>query len=384
MKIKGIEAIHLKLPPRQDYRWAGLLVGLGDFLLVKIQAENGRIGYGETVPLIDWGGDYHHYYGESPQTARHVIHDYLAPVLVGENLFGFEAAHTAMDRVVKGHPYAKAAIEIALYDLAGKLLEVPVYQLLGGKVREKIPIAHMLGLMAPAQAIPEAERVAAEGIRAFQVKGGLDINRDIQLISALRARLGDQINLRLDANQGYPTPKVAIQAIRRMEADGLNLVEQPVEGISGLAQVTAAVSCLVIADESVWTPQDALTIAQTHAVDALSIYIGKAGGLLKAKKISDIAEAARLRCDVNGSLELGVGNAANLHLAAATKVIDLANVIPINGPAGQGPTEFAGRYFADDIVREPFKYADGFVIISDQPGLGVEVDEAKIERYRVA
>jgi muconate cycloisomerase len=148
--------------------------------------------------------------------------------------------------------------------------------------------------------------------------------------------------------------------------------------------VTAAVSRPTIADESVWSPQDALDIAQAKAADALSIYIGKSGGLLKAKKIAAIAEAAQLPCDVNGSIELGVGNAANLHLAASSKAITLACVLPINGPEGKGPTRFAGRYFSDDIVREPFQYEDGHVLISNQPGLGVAVDAAKIERYRVA
>jgi muconate cycloisomerase len=238
--------------------------------------------------------------------------------------------------------------------------------------------------MEPEQALQEADKVFEEGIGTLQVKGGIDVDRDMQLISDLRTRLGDQVTLRLDANQGYPTPKLAIQSIEQMEDYGLDLVEQPVEGISAMAQVTAAVSCMTIADESVWSPQDALAIAHIKAADALSIYIGKSGGLLKAKKIAVISEAAQLLCDVNGSLELGVGNAANLHLAASSKSIELASVLPINGPAGKGSTHFAGRYFSDDIVREPFRYEDGHVILSDQPGLGMEVDEAKVERYRIA
>lgn len=383
MQIKQIEAIHLKLPPRQDYRWASLLVGLGEFLLVRVEAENGAVGYGEVVPLIDWGGDHHRYYGETPQTCRHVIHHYLAGLLVGQNLFNFEALHATMDRFVKGHPYAKAAVEVALFDLAGKILGVPAYQLLGGKVRDKIPVAHMLGLMPPEQALIEAEAVVAEGIATLQVKGGQDFDRDIKLVRALRAKFGDEITLRLDANQGYATPKQAIQIIRQMQQDGLNLVEQPVQGVAALAQVTAAVDCLVVTDEGIWTPQDALALARNRAVDALSIYVGKSGGLLKARKITVIAEAAQLPCDVNGSLELGVGNAANLHLAACAGALTLASVIPINGPEGKNPTRAAGRYFADDIVSEPFEYRDGCLIISDRPGLGVKVDEAKVERYRL-
>jgi len=384
MKIERVEAMHLSLPPRQDYRWASLLVGLGDFLLVKIEAENGEVGYGEVVPLIDWGGDHHRYYGESPQTTRHVIRDYLAPLLVGRNLFDFETIHATMDRFVKGHLYAKAAVEIALFDLAGKILNVPVYQLLGGKVRDKVPVTHMLGITDPEQVIAEAELVLADGVRSFQVKGGQDINRDIRLVESLRTRFGDEVTLRLDANQGYGAPKYAIQAIKRMQDFNLNIVEQPVEGVAALAQVTAAAECLVITDEGVWTPQDALALAQAQAVDGLSLYLGKSGGLLKAKKIAIIAEAAQLLCDVNGSLELGVGNAANLQLAACTPPLTLASVIPINGPAMNGPTKTAGRYFADDIICQPFEYKDGCLIISDRPGLGVEVDETKIETYRVA
>jgi muconate cycloisomerase len=289
-----------------------------------------------------------------------------------------------MDMVVKGHPYAKAALDIALYDLAGKILEVPVYQFLGGKIREKIPIAHMIGLMKPDDAWREANRVCAEGIGTLQVKGGQDIARDVQLISDLRTKLGSKVTLRLDANQSYPNSKIAIQAIKQMEDCGLDLVEQPVEGTDSMTQVTAAVNCLTIADESVWSLHDALAITRTRAADALSIYIGKSGGLLNAKKITVIAEAGQLLCDINGSLELGVGNAANLHLAVSSKAIGLASVLPVNGPEGREPTQFAGRYFSDDIVHEPFKYKDGNVIIMDEPGLGVEVDEVKIKRYRVA
>ena len=137
-----------------------------------------------------------------------------------------------------------------------------------------------------------------------------------------------------------------------------------------------------MADESAWTPQDILEIIQKKAADIISLYTTKPGGLLKAKKVAAIAEAAGLQLNVNGSVEMGVGNAANLHLAASTGPATLACVIPVTTPKGKGKGRIAGIYYQDDIVTEPFVYDDGDLLVPSKPGLGVELDEDKIKRYR--
>jgi muconate cycloisomerase len=271
-----------------------------------------------------------------------------------------------------------------LHDLLGRALGVPVYQLLGGRCRDAVPIAHMLGLLPLDDALAEARAAWADGLRAFQVKGGRDPERDREVISRLRAALGPAAFLRLDANQGYGLPKVAIAALRAMEQARLDAAEQPVAGLAALAEVRQAVRPLVIADESCWSAADALALAQACAVDAISIYVGKAGGLYPARQIAAVAAAAGLPHDVNGSLELGVGTAANVHLAIAAPMATLASVTPIAAPAETAPTQVGGRYFADDVVSCPFSYRDGAVAPLDAPGLGVTLDAAKLRRYTVA
>ncbi|HEX5147301.1 MAG TPA: enolase C-terminal domain-like protein, partial [Conexibacter sp.] len=132
-----------------------------------------------------------------------------------------------------------------------------------------------------------------------------------------------------------------------------------------------------------WSPRDAIDLAAARAVDAVSVYVGKAGGLAKARQVCAVAAATNLPHDLNGALELGIGNAANVHLALASPARLLPSVVPVNGPAGQFPTTTAGRYFEDDVVTAAFPFSDGAVGVPDGPGLGVEVDEEKVERTSV-
>jgi muconate cycloisomerase len=138
-----------------------------------------------------------------------------------------------------------------------------------------------------------------------------------------------------------------------------------------------------MADESAWTAQDVLEIALKKAADMISIYTTKPGGVFKAKKVAAVAEAAGLQCNVNGSVETGVGNAANLHLAASTGVAAFGCVLPVSTPKDKGKKGIAGIYYQDDIITEPFSYDDGAILVSSRPGLGVELDEDKIKHYRV-
>jgi L-alanine-DL-glutamate epimerase-like enolase superfamily enzyme len=139
----------------------------------------------------------------------------------------------------------------------------------------------------------------------------------------------------------------------------------------------------IMADETCWQPADVVDVAKTRAADALSIYVAKSGGLARASRVAVLAEAYGLPCDVNGSLESGIGNAASLHLATAMPAISLPSVIPVTAPAGTGSARTAGRYYADDLVTEPFAFEEGSLLAPDGPGLGVELDEEKLTRYRV-
>ncbi len=383
MKITYIETIPIRLPTRRVHQWASLTTPIGVYVIVKLHTDDGLVGLGEAPVLKDWGGDYGRYFGETPQGTTQIINDILAPALKGQDPRRFETIHALMDKAVKGYPYCKAAIDAALYDVVGKHLNVPAYQLLGGCFRERVSIAHSLGLMEIGKAVDEALQAKAEGVKTIKLKCGVDCKRDVELVKQIRKAIGPDLNICVDANQGYPTAKVAVRTTKAMEEYDLFYMEQPVEGIDHMAEVTRRVDTPIMADESAWTAQDVLEIVHKKAADIISIYTTKPGGMFKAKKVAAVAEAAGLPCNVNGSVETGVGNAANLHLAASTGIVAYACVVPVSSPKEKAKKGIAGIYYQDDIITEPFAFDNGDVIVSPKPGLGIELDEDKLEHYRI-
>jgi muconate cycloisomerase len=383
MRVVGVDTITVSLPTRRVHAWAGLSTAIGrDYVLVRVRSDEGLEGWGEAPVLKDWGGDHGRYFGESPQTTIAVVRDYLAPGLEGADPLALEGAYARLDRAVRGYPYAKAAVDVALHDLAGRALGVPVYQLLGGLYRTRIPVAHSIGLMEIADAVKEAAQAVDEGIRTIKLKIGQDPARDVELVRQVRQAIGDGVAIRVDANQGYATAKIGLKVTRQMEQYGIWFMEQPCEGIAALARIAQAVDTPIMADESAWTARDVLALHDAGAAEMISLYYTKPGGLLRAKRLAAVAEAAGMACDVNGSMEMGIGNTANLHLAAATPVISIPGSITINQPAEQPVTRIAGHFYLDDIIQAPLRYVDGCLEVPDGPGLGVEIDPAKLDKYR--
>lgn len=324
------------------------------------------------------------YYGETNETVASVIDQYLSKIVVGQDPFGIQKIDELMDSVIVGYPYTKAAINMALYDIVGKSVNLPVYRLLGaGGCSTKIPIAHSIGLMDTDTAVDEAEAAVTDGIKTIKLKVGVDPKRDVDLVRRVRERIGSQVRITVDANKGYAIAKLAIRTIQKMEPFEVEVVEQPVESLEAMAEVRLNVKPLIMADESAWTPQDVLNIYKYNAADAISIYTTKPGGLTKASKVAAIAEAARFLCNVNGSAETGIGTAANLHLAASSPAISLPSVFPITNLEGREQTNVAGKFYLDDIVKKPFKYEDGCLLVPDEPGLGFELDDEKVRKYLV-
>lgn len=383
-RIKSAEAYVIKLPLRRPHFWAGNTVPGEGYVVVRLSLDNGLKGWGETQALKTWGGDFGRYYGEQPGLTVAALRDILFPVIVGSAIYDIPGIHKLMDRALRGYPYAKAAIDVACHDALGKFLQVPVYQLLGGKVRDRIEVGHSIGLMDNAEAVREAAAVVSEGVKTLKLKIGIDRQRDVDLVREVRRAVGPSIKLRVDANQGYSSWREAVATILRMEDQDICYAEQPVEGVQNLARVSTRVNVPVMADESAWSPEDALDIVAHNAAQMLSVYYTKPGGLAKAKRLLAIAGAARLQCDINGSGEMGIGNAANLHLAASSPEINLAGTIPVTSTSENVVTKIAGHKYLDDLIRQPFGYSDGFLHVPEGPGLGIDVDEAKIEKYRTA
>jgi L-alanine-DL-glutamate epimerase-like enolase superfamily enzyme len=384
MKIRSVEASAFNLPSRRSFKWAGLNGELGAFVLVRITTEDGLVGYGEATPLPDWGGDFGRRSGETVAGVIHLVNAVLAPALLGTDPSAVAAARLRMDRLAVGNSYAKCAVDIALHDLWGKATGLPVYRLLGGAVRESVAIAHMVGLLPEPAALEEAVGAVRDGVRALQIKGGVDAERDIRLVRALRAAVGPGVTLRVDANQGYGHGKSAIAVVRALADAGADYVEQPAAGLDCMAEVTAASSLRIIADESCWDLHDAMELVRRRSADCISIYLAKAGGFAGAHAVAEIAAARNLACDINGSIESAIGNAANLHFALSHPAVSLASVIPVSAPAGRHPYAVAGRYYEDDVVSTAFPVRDGALLPLDQPGLGIDIDEARLARYRSA
>jgi muconate cycloisomerase len=383
VKITSVETFNVALPWRRLHKMAFPAGALGNYVIVRVRTDDGFDGLGEATVLKEWGGDYGRYFGESPELTIAVIRSVLGPALVGEDPCAIERAHHTMGRAIKGYPYAKAALDEALHDIKGKALGVPVYELLGGLFRSEIPLAHSLGWMELKEAVDEAVAATAEGIKTIKIKVGRSGEYDVRIVKEVRRAVGADIDIVVDANQGWPTPKYAIAILRQLEQERIRYAEQPVEGLARMAQVTRATDVPIMADESAWTPQDVLEIVERQAADMISVYTTKPGGLFNAKKVIAVAEAAGMPVNVNGSHETGVGNAANLHLVASSAAVTEAGVFPVTTVKGQEVTKMAGKMYLDDIVTRPFGYRDGSLVVPSGPGLGIELDEERLAAYRV-
>jgi muconate cycloisomerase len=377
------ELHRVALPTRREHKWTGLSEPIGGYVLLKMTDEAGLAGWGEAPVLKDWGGEFGRYFGESPGTTISVTSQYLAPAVRGCMPGQIAELHDRMDRAIKGFPYAKAAVEFAAYDLAGQQCGLPVHRLLGGAIRRRIPVTHSIGLIGIEEAEREVAQVAREGIRTIKIKVGVDPDRDVEMVRRVRETVGPGIALCVDANQGYRTPGEAIRTFRRMERYDLIYFEQPVEGIERLAEVARAIDAPVMADESAWNAHDVIQIVEKRAAQIVSIYTTKPGGLYRAMAVAAVAQAAGLICNVNGSVETGVGNLANLQLAAAAAPVVLSCVVPVSTPAEAQSGNVAGIYYKDDLIAEPMRFVDGAIELPHGAGMGIAVDEAKVRRYLV-
>lgn len=381
--IKGVETVHIALPTRRLHKWTGLTEPIGGYVLVRMTGDDGAVGWGESPALKDWGGDWGRYFGETSGTTTLVVAKYLTPSVLGVEAANIAELHRRMDAAIRGYPYAKAAVEMAAYDLAGRSLGVPVWTLLGGRARDRVPVTHSIGLLPIEEAIPECVQVVKEGVRTIKIKVGVEPARDVEIVRRVREAVGPDVDLCVDANQGYASPREAIRTIQAMEPYRLKYAEQPVEGISRMAEVARAIATPVMADESAWTAHDVLEIVERGAADIVSIYTTKPGGLFRALEVAAVARAAGLRCNVNGSVETGVGNLANVHLAAAAPAVTLSCVVPVSTPAEAQRGQLAGIYYTDDLIERAFDFNDGAIAVPDGPGFGIDVDLAKVRRYTV-
>ena len=372
MRVTRVETIPVQVPIRPELTIRGSLGvhGISPFVLVKIYTDEGIIGLGEVSCTPLWSG-------EDAITAVHVINDFLAPAIIGEDPRDLERLTAKMRRVIFGHPFTKSGIEIALWDILGKAAGLPLYRLFGGAVRDVVPVKMSVSGVEPARAAAIAEWSMAQGLKALKVKVGIHPASDIERVKAVRAAIGPSVRMGVDANGGW-APRVAIATIRTLaDTCGIYFAEQPVAALDmqWMVDVRRAVSVPVMADESCNTPQDAMALVRAGAADILSIYVGKGSGVSGARKIAAIAEAAGLTCTVGSNLEMGVASVAMAHLATATTGVG----------AEDFPCDILGPLaYEHDLLKDPMEFRDGAMRAPSGPGLGIELDEAMVARYRIA
>jgi muconate cycloisomerase len=383
MKIHGFTLHRVHLPLRRTHRWAGLRESIGRYVLVELESDTGMHGWGEATALGSWGGDHGRYYGETLDMTEYVLGELIAPAVIGVE---FVDRHKILDLAnvqIKGHPYAKTAFQSALLDLLGREFGLPVYELLGGRRRDRVALGHSIGLMDTETAVREVQIAADDGVKAIKVKVGDDDDREVDMIRRIYQAVGDRVNVAVDANQAWSTAVHARRVLRQLDDIPLRYVEQPVEGLAQLEILAQQISAPVMADESMWNVFDMADIAKNGILQRASVYTAKAGGAIGAMAADAVAAAFSIGTNVNGSGETGVGNLANLHLAAAMSSLAEACLMPLSAVAENQPTQAAGRIFEDDILVESMKYVDGEIVVPDGPGWGIDVDRDKMTKYTV-
>ena len=360
MKITRITATPVRVPRPQAFTSSLGRSVYTENAVVEIETDDGITGVGEICSIWDRKGR-----GESED-----VNDLLAEALTGRDPFEISEINAEMDRLLHRSYPAKAGIDMALYDIVGKALDTPVYNLLGGKVRDRVELSHSLSMGEPEQVAEQAADLAEKGVKA---KIGMDPGADIATVEAVRERVGGDVTLRVDANMGWPSAKEAIRQIKALAPYDLELVEQPLHfsDLEGMRLVRDAVAVPIMADESIWTPVDAIACIRAGAADIFNVYVSEAGGIRAASRIFAIAEAARIPCIIGSMPELGIGTAAQAHLAFA--VHNLGYGSDVNGFV----------YHSDDIIVERLTIEAGNLLPPSGPGLGVTLDPDKVTKYRI-
>ena len=367
MKIKRICTTIIDISLIRPHKLSYTTLYDVNYVLVQLQTDGGIEGLGEAATLGGPGWS-----EESEESIKITIDKYLAPQLIGEDPRQIESLRKKMKTAVRGNMFAKAAIEMSLFDVVGKAYGIPSYNLLGGLVRSEIPLSWTLAIGDPDKEIDDAKKMIEQnGHFIFKIKvGGEPAQQDVMRVKRIKEALGDQVSLRIDVNQGWDRA-TAVRAVKQLEECGLAFIEQPVPSwdIDGMSSVARSVSTPIMADESLATLHDATILVQKEAASVFGLKVTKAGGLLGCKQLASIAEGAGLNCYVGCMIETGIGTAAYLHLAASTPNVTY------------GCELFGPLLLKDDIVQEKTKYSKGHIVVTDKPGLGVTLDKEKLEKY---
>ncbi|HWX85560.1 MAG TPA: enolase C-terminal domain-like protein [Xanthobacteraceae bacterium] len=362
MRIKIIEPIAVSLPMKKPVKMAGETVSRADNILVRIEADDGVVGWGEaaSAPTMT---------GETVASMMAAV-SHMAPNLLKRPADDFAGAAAAMDAQMYGNSGAKAAIEIALHDLFGRARGLPLHALLGGKRRERIPLLAVIGSDDAAADLREAQARRDAGFLIYKIKVGVDApEADAARTRDICRLLGTDCLISADANQGFNAEE-GVRYVRAVADCGLSFFEQPVAAhdLAGMARVAAASRVLIGADEGIHSQHDIERHHAAKAAQGVSLKAIKLGGVRPVLAASQLCE--RLGMNLNISCKTGessVASAAALHLAAVVPA--LAWGLTVTSPG-----------LAEDVVTDPLRIEHGHMTVLDRPGLGVDVDERRVRR----
>src|SRR3954471_621008 len=352
MKVKSVEFEQCVMP-LEDKNWKFALGSspTSRGWIVRLTSDEGHTGYGYSNSSPHMGSTF--------ESLPHEL-ERFKPHVLGKDPFAIESILQELDRSLAGGSQAKAGIDCALHDLCARALGLPLYNLLGGQVRESVPVLRIVAIKTPSEMADQAQKLLDQGYRYFKIKVHGDVEEDVARVKAIRERVGADAHLTIDANQSY-SPKDAITAINRMAEFRLDLVEQPVSrrDLKGLELVTRSVPVVIEADEGAGTVDEIMTLVSNRIVDAVSLKLPKLGGLRNALAAARICEAGGVRCRLGAHVGTRLLNAHAIALAAALPQVDYACEVG----------EFARMY------GDPFggiEVVDGALSVPDGPGCGVE------------
>lgn len=354
MKITDIKVKHISVPLRTPFKTALRTVNSVEDTIVEIYTDTGNVGFGEAPPTGVITGD-------TTGAIIGAIEDHIKKSIIGMSVDNLEELMLRLNSCIIKNTSAKAAVDIALYDLYGQLYNAPLYKLLGG-YRKEITTDITISVNDPEEMAKDSLDALRRGYDTLKIKVGKDSAKDLERMKAIRKAAGYDVKLRIDANQGWK-PKEAVRILNRMYDEGLQIefVEQPVAAhdIDGLKFVTDNVPIPVLADESVFSPMDALNILQRRAADFINIKLMKTGGIYNALKICSLAEIYGVECMIGCMLEAKVSVTAAVHLACAKSII---TKIDLDGPV----------LCSEDPVVGGAVFNEYKITLPEEPGLGIK------------
>ena len=354
MKITEVKLGRISVPLRVPFKTALRSVNSVEDVIVEVHTDTGAVGYGEAPPTGAITGD-------TTGAIIGAIQDHIARSVVGRDVDDFEDVLQTVQKCVVKNTSAKAAVDMALWDLYGQLYKIPVHKLMGG-ARKRIVTDITISVNPPEEMARDAVNAVARGYETLKIKVGVNPELDVARLTAVRKAIGDPTRICIDANQAWK-PKQAVRLLNQMQDRGLDIefVEQPVQAhdFQGLKYVTERSYVPVLADESVFSPEDAVTIMRMGAADLVNIKLMKCGGLYNALKIASAAEVYGVECMIGCMLEAKISVNAAVHLACAKKII---TKVDLDGPV----------LCSEDPILGGAVFQEQLITVSDEPGLGIK------------